>query len=89
MISTLSIASRTADGILVGHKIDNPVIQEYLKNIDNNTAYISKMNRMEEIQIEEEYAAGVTANKMHINSTETEKNCLDWYEKYLRAYNYW
>lgn len=44
---------------------------------------------MEEIQIEEEYAAGVTANKMHINSTETEKNCLDWYEKYLRAYNYW
>jgi hypothetical protein len=87
--STLSIASRTADGILVWHKIDNPVIQEYLKNIDNNTAYISKMNRMEEIQIEEEYAAGVTPNKMHINSTETEKNCLDWNEKYLRAYNYW
>lgn len=89
VISTLSIASRTVDGILIWHKIDSPVIQEYLKNIDNNTAYISKMNRMKEIQIEEEYATGVTANKMHINSTETGKNCLEWYEKYSRAYNYW
>ena len=31
----------------------------------------------------------ILPNKMHINSTETEKNCLDWNEKYLRAYNYW
>jgi len=89
VISTLSIASRTVDGILIWHKIDNPVIQEYLKNIDNNKAYISKMNRVKGIQIEEELAAWDTANKIHINSTETEKNCLEWYEKYLRAYNYW
>ena len=89
VISTLSIASRTADGILVWHKIDSPVIQEYLKNIDNNKAYISKMNRMKEIQIGEEVAGGATNGRMHINNTETEKNCLEWYEKYLRAYNYW
>ena len=89
VISTLSIASRTVDGILVWHKIDSPVIQEYLKNIDNNKAYISKMNRMKEIQIEEEVAAWATDSRMNINSTETEKNCLDWYEKYLRAFNYW
>jgi hypothetical protein len=47
------------------------------------------MNRMKEIQIEDELAAGATASKIQINSTETEKNCLEWYEKYLHAYNYW
>ena len=52
VISTLSIASRMVDSIIVWHEIDSPVIQEYLKNINNNTAYISKMNRMEEIQID-------------------------------------
>jgi hypothetical protein len=83
VISTLSIVSRTVDGILIWHKIDSPVIQEYLKNIDINKAYISKMNRMEEIQIKDELEAGTTA------STETEKNCLEWYKKYLHAYNYW
>jgi|SRR5918996_1118890 hypothetical protein len=86
--STLSIASQMVDGIIVWHKIDSPVIQEYL-NIDNNRAYLSKMNRMKEIQIEDELAAGATANKILFNSTETEKNCLEWYEKYLHAYNYW
>jgi hypothetical protein len=49
VISTLSIVSRTVNGILIWHKIDSPVIQEYLKNIDINKAYISKMNRMEKI----------------------------------------
>ena len=47
------------------------------------------MNRMKEIQIGEEVAGGATNDRMHINNTETEKNCLEWYEKYLRAYNYW
>jgi hypothetical protein len=75
------------DSIIVWHKIDSPVIQEYLKNIDNNIAYISKMNRMEEIQIEEE-RGGATTDKIHKNSTEIEKNCLDWYNKYEHAYNY-
>ena len=87
VISTLSIASRIADGILIWHKIDSPVIQEYLKNIDNNEAYLSKINRMEEIQIKEE-RGGATIDKMHSNSTETEKNCLEWYNKYIHAYNH-
>jgi hypothetical protein len=87
--STLSIASQMVDGIIVWHKIDSPVIQEYLKNIDNNRAYLSKMNRMKEMQIEDELSAGATSNKILFNSTETEKNCLEWYEKYLHAYNYW
>lgn len=87
VISTLSIASRMVDGIVIWHKIDSPVIQEYLKNIDNNEAYLSKMNRMKEIQIKEE-RGGATIDKMHSNSTETEKNCLEWYNKYIHAYNH-
>jgi hypothetical protein len=88
VISTLSIASRIVDGILIWHNINNPVIQEYLKNIDNNEAYLSTINRMEEIQIKEEQG-GATIDKMHSNSTtKTEKNCLEWYNKYIHAYNY-
>jgi hypothetical protein len=87
VISTLSIASRIVDGILIWHKIDSPVIQEYLKNIDNNEAYLSKMNRMKEIQLKEE-RGGATIDKMYSNSTETEKNCLEWYNKYIHAYNH-
>ncbi|MGH9974816.1 MAG: hypothetical protein ACRD8Z_03130 [Nitrososphaeraceae archaeon] len=81
VISTLSIASRMADDILIWHKIDSPVIQEYLKNIDNNEAYLSKMSRIEEIQIREEQTE-VTIDKMHSNLTEAEKNCQEWYNKY-------
>jgi hypothetical protein len=87
VISTLSIASRIVDGILIWHYIDSPVIQEYLKNIDNNEVYLSKMNRMEETQIKEELG-GATIDKIHRNSTEIEKNCLNWYNKYKHAYNY-
>ena len=73
VFSTLSIASRNTDGVIVWHEIDNPVIQEYLKNIGNNKAYNSKMNHMEEIQIEDESTAGGTANKILINSTRNRK----------------
>ena len=47
------------------------------------------MDRMKELQIEDELAAGATTNRILINSTETEKNCLEWYKKYLRASDYW
>ena len=88
VISTLSIASRNVDGILIWHNIESPVIKEYMKNIDNNEVYLSKMKRMEETQIKEE-GGGAKVVKMHSNSTETEKNCLDWYNKYKHAYDYW
>ena len=73
VILTLSITSPTVDGILIWHKIDSPVIQEYLKNIDNNKAYITKMDRMKELQIEDELAAGATTNRIHFNSTRNRK----------------
>jgi len=31
----------------------------------------------------------LAANKSNINSSEREKKCLEWHNKYLRAYNYW
>jgi hypothetical protein len=47
------------------------------------------MNRIKDVQIEEELTEWNAAIKNHVNSTKAEKNCLEWYEKYLRAYNYW
>jgi hypothetical protein len=90
VISTLSIASRIADGILIWHKIDSPIIQEYLENADsdNNKAYISKMDQMKKIQIKNE-KDGENIDKPNKNSTEIENNCREWYDKYIHAYNYW
>lgn len=90
VISTLSIASRMVDGILIWHKIDSPVIQEYLEyaDSDNNKAYISKMDQMKKIQIKNE-KDGENIDKPNKNSTEIENNCREWYDKYIQAYNYW
>jgi hypothetical protein len=84
--STLSIASSTVDGLIVWHQIDNPMIQEYLKHVDNE-AYISKIERMEELQIKEESEESTINHIRDQNSTETQTNCGDWYIKYTHAYN--
>jgi hypothetical protein len=55
--------------------------------MDNNEAYLSKMNRMEKTQIKEEHGRATTV-KTHPNRSETEKNCLEWYNKYIHAYDY-
>jgi len=91
VISTLSIASRIVDGIVIWHRINGSVIQEYLDNIgNNNREYTDKMNSIKRVQIENERASWEAANKFNINSSEREeKNCLEWHNKYLRAYNYW
>ena len=86
VISTITIASRNTDGVILWHDIDNPVIQEYMKYIGSSKAYISKINRMEEIQIEDELSAGGTGMH-HINSAKN--HCPEWYERYLHAYDYW
>lgn len=49
--------------------------------------YLSKMSRIEEIQIKEEQR-GAIIDKMHSNNTEAEKNCQEWYNKYTHAHNY-
>jgi hypothetical protein len=72
------------------------VIKEYLDDIDNNNRVnIDKMNSMKRIQIENEHAERVAYNESNksdmsnISSNEKEINCLEWQNKYLRAYNYW
>lgn len=87
-MSTLSISSRIADGLIVWHKMDNPVIQEYLENADNE-AYISKMDRMKRLQIKEEYAGSTVNQVLYKNSTEIENNCGEWYNTYNYARNHW
>ncbi|HZD34712.1 MAG TPA: hypothetical protein VE130_05865 [Nitrososphaeraceae archaeon] len=94
--STLSIASRIVDGIVIWHEINGSVIQEYLDDISsNNIVNIDKMNSIERAQIEDEHAAWVAynesnkLNKPNITNNEKEMNCLEWHNKYLREYNYW
>ncbi|HZD33805.1 MAG TPA: hypothetical protein VE130_01255, partial [Nitrososphaeraceae archaeon] len=94
--STLSIASRIVDGIVIWHEINGSVIKEYLDDIDNNNRVnIDKMNSMKRIQIENEHAERAAYNESNksdmsnISSNEKEINCLEWQNKYLRAYNYW
>ena len=53
IMATLSIASRSADGIIMWTKIDSPVVQDYLSNHDN-PKYMSKISTMEELQIRDE-----------------------------------
>ncbi|MGA9297100.1 MAG: hypothetical protein WBV72_06810, partial [Nitrososphaeraceae archaeon] len=53
IMATLSIASRSADGIIMWTKIDSPVVHDYLSNHDN-PKYISKISTMEELQIRDE-----------------------------------
>jgi hypothetical protein len=88
VMSTLSIASRITDGLIIWHKIDNPVVQEYLENADNEV-YISKMDRMKRLQIKEEHAGSTVNQVLQKNSTEIENNCRKWYNTYTYAYNHW
>lgn len=53
IMATLSIASRSADGIIMWTKIDSPVVHDYLSNHDN-PKYMSKISTMEELQIRDE-----------------------------------
>jgi hypothetical protein len=53
IMATISIASKSADGIILWTKIDSHVIEDYLSNHDN-TKYLSKISMMEKQQIRDE-----------------------------------
>ena len=53
VMATLSIATRMADGIIVLNKIDNHVIQDYLRH-SKDTSYLQALHTMEELQIANE-----------------------------------
>lgn len=89
VISTLSIASRIADGLIVWHEMDNPVIQDYLRNADNET-YIAEMERTERLQIQKEHVESAGHQVLLLkNSTEIQNHCGEWYNKYTHTYNQW
>ena len=72
-MATLSIASRSADGIIMWTKIDSPVVQDYLSNHDN-PKYMSKISTMEELQIRDE-KIWKQANPLLANSALFQTHC--------------
>jgi hypothetical protein len=53
VMATLSIATRLVDGIIIWHKIDSPVVQDYL-NYKENRGYLDAIYVMEQLQIADE-----------------------------------
>jgi len=53
VMATLSIATRSVDGILLWHKIDGHIVQDYLRN-RQNPAYLQAIYVMEQLQIADE-----------------------------------
>ena len=54
--ATLSIATRVADGIIIWHKIDSHVVQDYLGQ-RKDPDYLRAIQRMEQLQIADEKSA--------------------------------
>jgi len=50
VMATLSVATRLTDGIIIWHKIDSPIVQDYLKFRDN-IKYLDAIHVMETLQI--------------------------------------
>ena len=61
IMSTLSIASNSSDGLIIWRDLDNPVIQEHMKS-RYNKQYLSDISKYKEIQISDEKRES-TANK--------------------------
>jgi hypothetical protein len=66
VMATLSIATRLVDGIIIWHKIDSPVVQDYL-NYKENRGYLDAIYVMEQLQIVDEKNTSVQqANKQSV-----------------------
>ncbi len=57
VMATLSIATRMVDGIIIWHKIDGPIVQDYLRNRENPN-YFHKLHMIEQKQIAHEKSKG-------------------------------
>jgi hypothetical protein len=53
VMATLSIATRLVDGIILWHKIDGPIVQDYLHHRENPN-YLHAIHVMEQLQIADE-----------------------------------
>ena len=87
--STLSIASNSADGLIIFRDTDNPVIQEYLANQDNKE-YLGKISKMKELQINDEKMTTANLKKLlNLPDAEQYVNCQKWSNRYNKAYDEW
>jgi hypothetical protein len=53
VMATLSIATRSVDGIILWHKIDGPMVQDYLRHRED-PEYLDAIHVMEQLQIADE-----------------------------------
>lgn len=88
VISTLSIASNMADGLIVWHDMDNPVIQEFLDN-KNNTDYVSTIEEFENVMVAEERIEAKLNSLTERSQSKKDINCKNWHDRYVDAYNRW
>ncbi len=88
--ATLSIASNSADGLIIFRDIDKSVIQEYLAN-QGNKENLEKISKSEELQINEEKITIANLKKL-FNLPDTEQyiiNCQEWSNRYDEAFDKW
>ena len=87
--ATLSIASNSADGLIIFRDTDKPVIQEYLANQDNKE-YLGKISKMKELQINDEKMTTANLKKLlNLPDAEQYVNCQGWSNRYNNAYDKW
>jgi len=87
--ATLSIASTSADGLIIFRDTDKPVIQDYLAN-QNNKEYLGKILRMKGLQINDEKKTTANVKKLlNLPDAEQYVNCQKWYDRYNKAYDEW
>ena len=87
--ATLSIASNSADGLIIFRDTDKSVIQEYLANQDNKE-YLGKISKMKELQINDEKITTANLKKLlNLPDAEQYVNCQKWSNRYNKAYDKW
>jgi hypothetical protein len=87
--ATLSIASNSADGLIIFRDTDKPVIQEYLANQDNKE-YLEKISQMNRLQINDEKMTTDNLKKLlNLPDAEQYVNCQNWSNRYNKAYDEW
>ena len=85
--ATLSIASNSADGLIIFRDTNKPVIQEYLANQDNKE-YLGKISKIKELQINDEKITTTNLKKLlSLPDAEQYVNCQEWSNRYNKAYD--
>jgi len=85
IMATLSIALNSSDGLIIWRDLDNPVIQEHMKNrLDKQ--YLSNISNSREVQINHEKIDNSSQLSISKNVYNT---CNSWSKKYNEAYDKW